>query len=112
MTRDLHIDMETSESVGSINPWEMYTAEEVRQRLHFRKVDTVYGIPEHDLPRHRRGPRGGAIRYLGADIICYMLGYPPPDHKALRARLEEQLRESVELPKLRNKNASNLVRVL
>lgn len=54
-----------------IHPEGIYTADEVAAYLKIQRKE-VYGIPEELLPKRRVGPRGGAVRYFGRDVLNYL----------------------------------------
>lgn len=68
-----------------------YSAKEVAGLLGTNRVESIYDIPEDELPRVRRIGKG--FGYLGINILCYMAGRPPIDLgaavEAYRERLEE-----------------------
>lgn len=62
----------------AISPFKAYTAAELADILSI-DVKSVYEIPPNELPQCRVGPRRGAIRYFGADILAYLKGEDPVD---------------------------------
>ena len=50
----------------------LFTAAEAAQALGFRRRNTVYEIPECDLPRTRVGPRRGRTMFRGEDLLAYI----------------------------------------
>ena len=50
----------------------LFSAAEAADALGFRRKNTVYEIPECDLPRTRVGPRRGRTMFRGEDLIAYM----------------------------------------
>lgn len=64
---------------GGIVPTRVYTAEEAADVLGLSRKQTMFEIPEAELPRRRIGPRRGATRFLGCDLLRYVLGLPPCD---------------------------------
>lgn len=67
-------------SAGSgIVPTRVYTAEEAAAALGLNRKQTMYEISEAELPRRRIGPRRGSTRFLGRDLLRYVLGLPPSD---------------------------------
>ena len=72
-----------------IVPLRAYSAEEVAELLGVARTNSIYEIPETELPRVRR--IGRAVGYLGINILCYMHSLEPVDVagavEAFRARL-------------------------
>lgn len=50
----------------------LFTAAEAAHALGLRRRNTVYEIPECDLPRTRVGPRRGRTMFRGEDLIAYI----------------------------------------
>lgn len=50
----------------------LYSAAEAAQVLGFRRRNTIYEIPERDLPRTRVGPRRGRTMFRGEDLLAYL----------------------------------------
>lgn len=73
-------------------PFDLLTAEDVRQYLGYDRVDTVYAIPEIDLPKRRIGGGRRLTRYYWIDVVCYVSGLPPLD---MQHYLEEQMRRAL-----------------
>ncbi len=82
-----------------IVPLRAYSAEEVAELLGVARTNSIYEIPETELPRVRR--IGRAVGYLGINVLCYMHSLPPVDVagavEAFRARLLDE-RPSVVQP--------------
>ena len=55
----------------NIDPNRLYKATDVARFLDLHP-DSVYRIPPFQLPRVRVGPRGGATRFRGADVLLYL----------------------------------------
>ncbi len=60
-----------------IAPLRAYSAEEVAEILGTTRINSIYEIPEDELPRVRR--IGRAVGFLGINILCYMHSLPPVD---------------------------------
>ncbi len=80
-----------------IVPLRAYSAEEVAELLGVARTNSIYEIPETELPRVRR--IGRAVGYLGINILCYMHSLPPVDIagavEAFRERLLDERRSVV-----------------
>lgn len=63
----------------TIEPTKLYTAPEVQKILRFKRVKTVYEIPEEDLSRLRIGKGRRQVRFLGQDLLDY-LGLGPSEN--------------------------------
>ena len=87
-----------------------YSAREVAQMLGSNRVESVYSIPEAELPRVRRiGSRHG---YLGIHVLCYLVGTEPIDMEAVLERYREKLMEEPGKILSLNSTAPGLKRVL
>lgn len=88
--------IQNTELHASIQPWRCYTAHEAAAWLGLPDPRTsskaIYHIPETDLPRRYVGEQRGSIRFLGIDIICYILGVPPMDLSAEVEKVRSALR--------------------
>lgn len=69
----------------------MYTAREAAAWLRLSNWKSIYEIAEKELPRCKVGPRRGRIRYLGADLLCYVRGIEPLDIGATMTELKSRL---------------------
>lgn len=82
-----------------INPWRCYKAHEAAVWLGLPDPrggnKAIYSIPESDLPRRRIGPSRGRVRFLGMDLICYILGEPPMDLSTELDRIRAALQSPV-----------------
>ena len=58
-----------------IAPLRAYSAEEVAEILGTTRTNSIYEIPERDLPRVRRV--GRTVGYLGINVLCDMHGLQP-----------------------------------
>ena len=80
-----------------IAPLRAYSAEEVAEILGTTRTNSIYEIPERDLPRVRRV--GRTVGYLGINVLCYMHGLKPVDVagavEQFRARLLDERPSSV-----------------
>ncbi len=80
-----------------IAPLRAYSAEEVAEILGTTRINSIYEIPERELPRVRRV--GRAVGYLGINVLCYMHGLKPVDVagaiEQFRARLLDERPSSV-----------------
>ena len=80
-----------------IMPLRAYSAEEVAEILGTTRINSIYEIPERELPRVRRV--GRAVGYLGINVLCYMHGLKPVDVagaiEQFRARLLDERPSSV-----------------
>lgn len=58
----------------AVVPDALYTAAEVARYLRLGKKgrDRVYEIPTELLPKTRVGPKRGAVRYHGRDVLNYV----------------------------------------
>ncbi|MEZ4699265.1 MAG: hypothetical protein R2834_02955 [Rhodothermales bacterium] len=68
-----------------------YSAKEVAELLGTSRVESVYEIPENELPRVRR--IGKSFGYLGINVLCYMAGRPPVDIDAAIEEYRKRLTE-------------------
>lgn len=75
-----------------LHPWKAYTVKQVAD-LFEMPTSTVYKIPENELPRRYVGPRRGSLRFLGADLMCYLAGEDPVDFSSLVDELRRQVRQ-------------------
>lgn len=66
-----------------IHPHRLYTPREVAEYMRFSDVNSVYNIPETELPRHKVGPNRGSVRYSGINILRYTQGSTPVDISAI-----------------------------
>lgn len=86
----------------AVHPDRIYTAEEANDLLGFGRTKsermTIYDIPEEELPRCRVGPKRGASRFLGADLVAYARGLALPDIQALADGARGRLAERLERP--------------
>ncbi|MDZ4700932.1 MAG: hypothetical protein SH809_14645 [Rhodothermales bacterium] len=69
-----------------------YTAKEVAEILGTPRVESVYEIPEAELPRVRRVGKG--FGYLGINVLCYMAGQPPIDLEAAIEAYRQRLNDA------------------
>ena len=67
------------EGSGGIVAGRLYSAREVAERWG-TSTDTVYAIPEAELPRVRYGAQRGGVRFRGIDILRYEAGMEPMRH--------------------------------
>ena len=90
-----------------IVPLQAYSAEEVAELLGTTRTNSIYEIPETELPRVRRV--GSSVGYLGINILCYMHSLPPVDVagavEAFHARLLDD-RPSALKPRQRDLRSS------
>lgn len=84
---------ETLES--DVDPWRLYSSEQAAHVLGLDDRDRVTRIAEAELPKRWGGPNRGALRYLGADLLCYAAGLPPLDLEPVRDRLAARLDRTV-----------------
>lgn len=77
-----------------IAPFRAYTAREAAALLGFSKWQTIYDIPENELPKCLVGPARKSIRYFGADLLAYLKGAPPIDVGVIL----DQLRSRISAP--------------
>lgn len=77
---------------SAFEPWRAYTAKEAAEFLGLARTDSVYEIPEVELPRVRVGPNRGSVRFLGADLVCYAKALAPIDYEAVRDQFEDRLK--------------------
>lgn len=82
----------------AIVPDRLYSAEEANALLGFGDRLTIYEIPEHDLPKCRVGPKRGATRYLGANLLAYALGLPVPELGPMLERARGELEARLSSP--------------
>lgn len=72
-----------------IEPLRTYDAKEAAHILGIKRVQSVYEIPDEDLPRVKR--IGSNVGFLGINLLCYSHGLAPVDMTAaieqFRARL-------------------------
>lgn len=85
----------------------VYTAKEVAVILNVNRKESIYEIPEQELPRVRR--IGKHFGYLGINVLCYMHNLPPIDmHAAIegyRHRLTKERSNVIPLrPQIEEKN--------
>jgi hypothetical protein len=66
-------------SNGGLEPLRLYTARDVANYLGLTDHKGVYTIPESELPQSRVGPRRGAVRYFGIQVMRYAQNLPPAD---------------------------------
>lgn len=82
--------------VPQMNAWRLYKAFEAAELLGFPDPregnKAIYHIPDCDLPRRYVGPNKGSLRFLGADLMTYMLGLPPLDLSSEVDKLRQALR--------------------
>jgi hypothetical protein len=64
--------------------WRAHTVEEAAAFLGLKRTNTLYEIPEAELPRCRVGPTRSAVRYFGLDLFCYLKRLPMVDAAAVR----------------------------
>ena len=62
-----------SQSEAQVYIGKLFTAAEAADVLGFRRRNTVYEIPERDLPRTRVGPRRGRTMFRGEDLLAYII---------------------------------------
>lgn len=87
---------------ASLDPWKPYTAKEVASFLSI-SPGRVYGIDPKLLKPTYTGPSGGSKRYLGINVLMYVLGMPPVDEQAIGEAMRDafiaQAREPVAVKK-------------
>lgn len=76
---------------SDVDPWRLYTSKQAAGILGIDDRDTVTRIDETELPKRWVGPNRGALRYLGADLLCYATMLPPLDVALVRDRLAARL---------------------
>lgn len=81
-------------NVPGIRPLGLYSVREAAAWLRISNFKSVYEIPESELPQCKVGPKRGRIRYWGADLLCYIRGFPPFDMQSAM----EDLRASIARP--------------
>lgn len=74
---------------SKLEPMKAYSAEEVAGWLGINRVESVYEIPNDELPRVRRIGRN--IGYLGINVLCYMHNLPPVDIRAVTEGYRDRL---------------------
>ena len=72
-----------------IAPMRVYTAKEVAAILQVTRLQSIYEIPEDQLPRVRR--IGTTHGYLGINVLAYMAGVPPVDVAAAVEAFRDKL---------------------
>lgn len=83
----------------------LYTAKEVAAFLGVKRIESIYEIPQGELPRVKR--IGSSIGYLGINVLCYMLSLPPVDMKALVVQYKAQLEEEAcQIHPIKSKNGA------
>lgn len=82
-------DQSVLDDLETIQPLRVYTAEEVRMILGTKRLQSVYEIPQEELPRARR--IGRHYGYLGINVLAYITGCPPIDVGAAVEAYREKL---------------------
>ncbi|HMB94348.1 MAG TPA: hypothetical protein VKP65_26100 [Rhodothermales bacterium] len=80
-----------------INPWKYYPTREAARYLGL-ETSSLSKILEFELPCHKVGPSHGSIYYFGITILCYLVGLPPVDVRALVEPIREDLIREAERP--------------
>ena len=75
-----------------------YTAKELAQRWHFSKADTIYDIPEIELPRRRVGVRRGKTLFYWLDVLAYEGTITRDEAYAIQERKLAVLEDSPQAP--------------
>ena len=72
-----------------VEPLKVCSAKEVASMIGTSRVQSVYQIPEEELPRVRR--IGCDKGYLGINVLCYIHGLPPVDIAAAIEQYRKRL---------------------
>lgn len=91
--RSIITELQTSKMFTNsrIDLQKVYTAQEVAGILGTKRKESVYEIPQSELPRVRRV--GKHFGYLGINVLCYMHSLPPVDMKATIESYRERLKQ-------------------
>lgn len=95
---------------SSIQPMRVYTAEEAGNLLGFTRWQTIYEIPECELPKCRIGPARRSVRYFGADLLAYLKGVDPLDVGAILDEVRSRI--GVPAPVMPAPNAHGKTRIM
>ena len=80
MVPEEHADRVRKRVAVEVDPDALYPAEEAAviigslAKTRKGRMNTMYPIPERQLPRVRRGPNGGRVWYRGRDLLNYRNG--------------------------------------
>lgn len=83
--------MKETSAHTELKPEAFYTAREAATLLRLSRVDSIYEIPEAELPRCRVGPSRGSVRFYGADLLAYAKGLVGVDYQDVITRLKDRL---------------------
>ncbi|MEE8042599.1 MAG: hypothetical protein V3T15_07390 [Pseudomonadales bacterium] len=75
-----------------------YTAKELATRWNFSKADTIYEIPEIELPRRRVGASRGKTLFYWLDVLTYEGTLTPKEAHAIQKRQLAVLEDSPQAP--------------
>lgn len=67
----------------------VYSVKEAARLLGTNRIESVYAIPEDELPRVKR--IGSRIGFLGINLLCYMHQVPPVDMQAAIEAFRERI---------------------
>lgn len=80
-----------------LEPMRVYTAKEAAHFLGTKREQSVYEIPEEELPRARS--IGTKVGFLGIHLVCYQLKLPPVDVAGAVEQFRQRLMQ--DRPKVR-----------
>ncbi len=75
-----------------------FTAKELATRWNFSKADTIYEIPEIELPRRRVGAGRGKTLFYWLDVLTYEGTLTPKEAHAIQKRQLAVLEDSPQAP--------------
>jgi hypothetical protein len=80
-----------------LDPWRPYTAAEVGRMIGL-EAKSVHGIDPELLRPVYTGPAGKRKRYIGINVLMYILGQEPVDTEQIGQRVREQFLASAGQP--------------
>lgn len=95
---------------SGLDPMKVYSPQEVAELLGTNRIESVYAIPENELPRVKR--IGTRIGYLGINLLCYMHNMPPVDMPAVIENYRERLMQGAPKVQPLHPNKPGMTKVL